>query len=816
MTDRNKYEGIHSDEISFESVDAISRRSVLHSLGVFGGVSINEWSSDKLSKPPVDQPNTSRNRNTCKPSNNRNSPPPGPAVLHAPLATAPQFENGERWNAAPLKVSGANAYIDGEYLYQDFIYDDHGANTTDLPLPPNTEPGVDYVAEEFTELHEITGGTTDNEAVVGAPTGDVVYPTDEDTYRYNAADLVEFRATLSREKQEERIAYRITLNTMRKVGAAGVALGIDKGGSSGTDTWGYGIGDLGPLNLDHIIATWGNKAKLDGRQEGVTVDVSERRNQIELITPFSPTDETWRHYLVVGLFDQEHNQFKQIKDHPSETHPGGAHGTDPPPIFNVGFRSHDQEPLGAPNLDTGTTERQIAEATNRGSRSAGFGHWRDHSQAKALEARDISNFHADIDFAKLRSGTTEDSIPTTGFINRLYSSHHDFGEGIDGSKHTLTGRIQPYAMYIPEQYYPEESPAPLLLMLHSHSCSYNQYGVFTPNLLKQLGEHRESLILMPEGRGANRYNWWNNKGELDVFEAWADAAANYTIDFDRACISGYSMGGYGTYKLASQYPDLFAKGFSIVGPPNIPRHPDLRRISDNLRNVPLLIWQGTSDVITFPHNVIRYEQKLRDHGYRHELDIFPGYDHLMFQHRDQWDPGRAFLGNAEVERAPAQVTFRAVPEYDNEDFGLIHNKAYWISDITVADDADSGLVDVCSEAFDGGEPVISEYRGAGTDPAPHTKRGTRWKTPNVKSPPENVLHLELEEVRAVTIWIEEANLTPEKPIEMKVDSTTPATISLKSPVGIMNIEVEAGTSARTIQICNPSNRSKSNKAQTNK
>ena len=33
-------------------------------------------------------------------------------------------------------------------------------------------------------------------------------------------------------------------------------------------------------------------------------------------------------------------------------------------------------------------------------------------------------------------------------------------------------------------------------------------------------------------------------------------------------ISGYSMGGYGTYKLAAQFPDLFARANPVVGPPS--------------------------------------------------------------------------------------------------------------------------------------------------------------------------------------------------------------------------------------------------------
>ncbi|MGH3355569.1 MAG: hypothetical protein ACRDOJ_06695, partial [Nocardioidaceae bacterium] len=53
---------------------------------------------------------------------------PGPDVLYAPAPAAPQLENRDpRFTAEPLLVSGNEAYADGEYLYQDYLYDDYGA-----------------------------------------------------------------------------------------------------------------------------------------------------------------------------------------------------------------------------------------------------------------------------------------------------------------------------------------------------------------------------------------------------------------------------------------------------------------------------------------------------------------------------------------------------------------------------------------------------------------------------------------------------------------------------------------------------------------
>src|ERR1700716_485486 len=65
-------------------------------------------------------------------------PRPGPDVLYASPTTAPQLTNAGIWSAPPILVSGATAYRGGEFLYQDFLYDDHGAQGQFDPADPRT------------------------------------------------------------------------------------------------------------------------------------------------------------------------------------------------------------------------------------------------------------------------------------------------------------------------------------------------------------------------------------------------------------------------------------------------------------------------------------------------------------------------------------------------------------------------------------------------------------------------------------------------------------------------------------------------------
>ena len=712
-------------------------------------------------------------------------PRPGPPVLYQPLATAPQLQNVDGWRARPLMVSGADAYDDGEYLYQDYVYDSYGANTSNVPADqPDTTPSA-------------------ANTLFGAATGDVVYPTDAKTYAYDAADLLEFRAR----PVTGGIDYRITLNTMITPDAAGVAIGIDsdRNAATGKDDWGYGIGSLGHLGIDHELVTWGTGATFDGAPVPVTVDTDS--NQIDVVVPLDAHGATVRHYVAVGLFDATAKAFKQIQDQPTDTLPGGAHMSSPPPIFNIGFRF--AEPMGSQQLSDPTSATTLL---NLGTRASGYGHWREDGQAHALAARDISAYHADVDFSKLAAGVDESHVPTHGFIDRLYVSHLDLGEGAQPTRPMLLGKIQPYAVYVPSSYIGR--PSPLHLLMHSLSCSYNQYGVFTPNQLRQLGDQRNSFLLTPEGRGPD--GWYHDAAEVDVFEAWADLMHHYDIDMRHVTVGGYSMGGYGTFKLASQYPDLFARGFAVVGPADesitgaptggmvagAEDNQNTIHIADNLRNVPLLMWEGTNDELVPLAGTLQYEKRLADLGYRHTQWIIAGYDHFLASIDDQWAEGRDFLDESSVNRAPEEVVYRAMPEMDNVAYGLVHDHAYWVTDVVPVTGARSGLIDARAESTFVGKPEPYDTASVHAQPAPlrgaWIEKGVDWRSTTQDA--RNQLTLNLTDLASATLWIQIPRIDTHQPIAIVSDANVPSTITLAGSFGRVTVAIPAGHNEQTVTV----------------
>jgi hypothetical protein len=218
-------------------------------------------------------------------------PRPGPPILYAPLAVAPQLQNAPRsvWHAAPILISGAYAYRRGEFLYQGFLYDDHGAHEQ---LDPN-DPRI-------------------SSATFSQPNGTYTYPTNP-AYGNNAANLVEFRVRPLR----RYTAFRVTLNTMHDPTLIAFTLAL--GGTPGTlHAFPFEANVNAPAALFLTVHPDGSGRRMvatlqsasSGRVLGrrpVQVRVDVRRRQIEVDVPhtdWNPRRGRVRMALGVGLWDK--------------------------------------------------------------------------------------------------------------------------------------------------------------------------------------------------------------------------------------------------------------------------------------------------------------------------------------------------------------------------------------------------------------------------------------------------------------------------------------------------------------------------------
>jgi hypothetical protein len=682
------------------------------------------------------------------------APRPGPDILYAAPATAPQLTNAGVWKAPPILVSGAGAYRNGEYLYQDFLYDDHGAHELADPADPRAS------GDAFSK-----------------PNGTYTYPTDL-AYANNAADFVELRV----KPLADSTAFRVTLNTLKDPSLVVFTVGIG-GMPDAPRQWPLGANVTAPADLFLTVHALGAGMTADlvdaesGERVGPapTVTVDNTRRQIEVRVPhaaWDPTGRTVRLAAGVGLWDKAAGRYLAPRPTADATHPGGSGtATKPAGFFNVAFRFN--EPMPDVGDAAGTVESPAW--------------WRDKHQGEALAAGDVSAFHADVDFRKLATKTSDDmadqpgGVPQSGPIDRILASHFETAQGADFSNPcfpnnqsnclgAFEGRLQPYAIYVPRKPVPADGYG-MTLQLHSLTTNYNQF--LGSRYQSQFGERGAgSIVITPEGRGPDGF--YESYAAADVFEVWADVATRYKLEPDWTVITGYSMGGFGTFKLAEQFPDLFARAQPTVG------ESEDNGLIPSLRNIPVLMWNAAADELVPPTDYLPTALALDQAGYRYELDVFSG-EHLTLVANDQYAPAAEFLGTAKVDRNPAHVTYVADPSLDHADLGFVADHAYWLSGLRSRSPG-QGTVDAFSHGFGTGDPVASATQlGAGTlaggnlGTLAFTRQFKTWgPVPPIAA--ADRIDLTATNVAAVTINPKRAGVDCN--VDLRVTSDGPLTVSL--------------------------------------
>lgn len=685
------------------------------------------------------------------------NPNPGPEALYLPPPRAPQLENTGVWQALPILVSGVSSYRCGEFVHQDWLYDDHGAAGATDPNDPQ-------------------GSTT---YLFSPKVGTLTYPTDA-VFANNAADLVEFRVR----PLADANAFRLTLGALKD--PERMAFTIALGNSAAPVAWPHAANVSSPAEL--LLTVHGQTAELVRAADGMlltptpTVAVDLERLQVEVRVPhaaWNPQRQTVRMAVGVGLWDVAAGEYLQAAPTASATAPGGLSQSGAA-LFNAAFR---KEPVTDFSAFSGRT---IADAAVLAKTQANW--FRERLQSEVLADGDLSPFFAMVDFAKLADGVSDDSeVPTTGHINRIMASRYTFGQGADNLKEcggvtpvypcdgVYIGQLQPYSIYIPSAA-PPATGYGLTLLLHALSANYNQYH--GSRHAQSLGDRSTgSIVITPAGRGPDGY--YKDTAEADTFEVWADVARRYPLDPDWTSITGVSMGGFGTWRMSTRYPDLFARAMPIVAGG---REYDDKLIS--LRNVPVTMWHSTFDELQPLVNTEPTVTEMLALGLRIDSYRFETWDHLSPSTNDYYEPGVEFLGDARVQRNPARVSYVMNTGEDFARSNVVANKAYWLSNITLKNEAlEQGSIDVLSNGYGLADAVViptvqsnGVYMGGYLEPTAFTRRLSEWQ-PAAAVPGQDKLVIKASNIASVTIDPVRAKVSC-RPV-MQIDSDVPLVVTLK-------------------------------------
>jgi len=184
--------------------------------------------------------------------------------------------------------------------------------------------------------------------------------------------------------------------------------------------------------------------------------------------------------------------------------------------------------------------------------------------------------------------------------------------------------LQFYKLRLPVGFNPEKR-YPLIIDLHGSGSPYSLdffTHMFERNSSSQDGNGIDAIIASPWGRGNNRYM---GMAETDVWDVMRDVKYSFQIDEERQYLSGFSMGGYGTWALAIHEPEHWAAIAVCAGGDR--GAPSESGLALNIASIPALIWHGDSDGAVPVFYAFKMQEALQVVGNDPKMVILPGRGH---------------------------------------------------------------------------------------------------------------------------------------------------------------------------------------------
>jgi dienelactone hydrolase len=268
-----------------------------------------------------------------------------------------------------------------------------------------------------------------------------------------------------------------------------------------------------------------------------------------------------------------------------------------------------------------------------------------------------------------------------------------------------TGRIRPHGFvrlayrdevdgspqycraYLPAGY-DASKKWPMVLQMHGFNPANPVYWRWWsadsrhPGIDTEFSGHEGVIYLEPHGRGNTQYL---GMGDSDILRVVAEAKRLFSVDDNRVYLTGDSMGGWGTWNVATRHPDLFAAIAPVFGGADY--HVDMSEeqlaklqpldrflrekesswsMADGLLNLPILVHHGDVDKavnVDYSRWAVRMMQRW---GYDVRYHEYPGRAHealdgqngnlsieWFLKHRRNANPRHVRLRSAELRNASA-------------------------------------------------------------------------------------------------------------------------------------------------------------------
>jgi len=176
------------------------------------------------------------------------------------------------------------------------------------------------------------------------------------------------------------------------------------------------------------------------------------------------------------------------------------------------------------------------------------------------------------------------------------------------------GRFMRYVVSVPKDY-SASKPVPLVLALHYGGSPNGAAQGLMLSLVQPALADLGAIIVAPESMGGA----WNTAGNDSAVITLLDAVeASYRIDPKRMAVTGFSMGGTGTWSFVAKYPDRFSAAVPVAGMPPAS--------IGQWRTPVFAVHSRNDEVMPFGPTEVRIKE-LQKAGVRAELVVLTGIAH---------------------------------------------------------------------------------------------------------------------------------------------------------------------------------------------
>ena len=270
------------------------------------------------------------------------------------------------------------------------------------------------------------------------------------------------------------------------------------------------------------------------------------------------------------------------------------------------------------------------------------------------------------------------------------------GYQLRGYRSELNGEIQLYSLYIPPNY-DNQREWPFVVMLHGAWSNHHLALRRVFGLTNKRGEDDDAakrrmpplpdvpyIVVAPNGFETQSYEGY---AEDDVWRVMDEVKSLFNIDEDRTYLTGLSMGGGGTIKLAFRNPGVFAAAAPVCGAVymlsdtptddapafqrTLQQAATVEQIAVNMKYTPFFFMHGDKDPVVPVSNSITLDKRLHELGFQSKLELYPGVDHAAWE--PAYENARVFGWCKQFKRDPhpREVVFKT-----GESTG---GSAYWVA-----------------------------------------------------------------------------------------------------------------------------------------